>query len=181
MKSKLFVLAIVVGLFAAACGDSDTEGDADTGGGDGGPVIAGLCAEDEPDCDDVGVIDGSDQPDASDDGGSLSSSGMVVDGGLTVSQALESELTEVLAVQGFLLADGTSVRLCEALMESFPPQCGSPNLTLAGFTADQLDTLPDDENITIQTNQGISWTDQAITLFGRMVDGELVVDTLTTG
>jgi hypothetical protein len=66
-------------------------------------------------------------------------------------------------------------------MESFPPQCGSPNLTLAGVTADQLDTLSDDEDITIQTDQGISWTDQTITVFGRMVDDELVIDTLTPG
>ena len=50
-----------------------------------------------------------------------------------------------------------------------------------GVTADQLDTLSDNEDITIQTDQGISWTDQTITVFGRMVDDELVIDTLTPG
>jgi hypothetical protein len=96
MRSKLFGLVIVLGLFAAACGDSD-----------GGPVIADLCAEDEPDCDAAGVVDGSDQTDTFDGDGVLSSSGMGIDGDPTVPQAFESGLTEVLAVQGFLLADGT--------------------------------------------------------------------------
>ena len=52
------------------------------------------------------------------------------DGGVTVSEALASD-SPVGWIRGFLLAErGQPVMLCEALAESFPPQCGGAALIL---------------------------------------------------
>jgi hypothetical protein len=63
-------------------------------------------------------------------------------------------------VQGALLidADGT-VRLCEALAESFPPQCGGRRLVVDGLDLDSLGALQDEN--------GARWLDSA-TLFGTI-------------
>lgn len=52
------------------------------------------------------------------------------DGGVTVSEALASD-SQVGWIRGFLLAERKQpVMLCEALVESFPPQCGGAALIL---------------------------------------------------
>ena len=52
------------------------------------------------------------------------------DGGVTVSEALASS-SQVGWIRGFLLAERDQpVMLCEALAESFPPQCGGAALIL---------------------------------------------------
>jgi hypothetical protein len=69
-------------------------------------------------------------------------------------------------VTGNLLVAGDEVRLCSALAESFPPQCGGPSLSVEGL---DLDTVAD------LTSEGdVGWTDHPIVLEG-IVDG----DTLT--
>ena len=57
-------------------------------------------------------------------GGDSGSSGFVVDGGLTVPEAIAYEGNQVVAVQGFVYRDGQTDALCELLAESYPPQCG---------------------------------------------------------
>ena len=56
--------------------------------------------------------------------------------------------------------------ICEALAESFPPQCGEGFVTVTSL--DQVD--PDD----IQSSGDVRWTDYTVTIFGEMVDGTLV-------
>ena len=115
------------------------------------------------------------------DGEPVASGGQTVNGGLTVRQALETDATGVLAVQGNLFDDGTGIRLCEVLAESFPPQCGDPSLLVEGFDFDRIIELPDDELIRVQQAEGVTWTDGYITLFGELVDSTLVVDPLVAG
>jgi hypothetical protein len=67
------------------------------------------------------------------------------------------------AVTGNLLVQGDEVRLCAALAESFPPQCGSPSLVVAGL---DLESVAD-----LTTEGDVSWTDHPIVLEG-VVDGE---------
>ena len=53
-------------------------------------------------------------------------------GGLTVSEAIASELDGPLLVRGYLIERGGELRLCEAILESHPPQCGEPSLRVEG-------------------------------------------------
>jgi len=183
MKRNLIMLFMVMAVVAAACGDTSSEAAPDApGAGDADvPVVAGLCPEDEPDCgvDTDIVVPPDDAPLTSDGGDAVT--GFVVDGGLTVSEALATDATGVLAVQGALFGDDQGWRLCEVLAESFPPQCGGASLPLGNFDQSTIDDLPDDENLSIQENQGITWSDGPMLLFGEIVDGTLMVDSTVAG
>jgi hypothetical protein len=193
-KTAVPMIAAAVLLFAA-CGGSDgetreqrddtavvsgddnsTSGDdaATSGDGNDEPVVAGLCTVEEPDCDDTGFIDAGDV----DGGDATLSGGMTVGGGLTVDEALTTDATGILAVHGNLFDDGSGLRLCSALAESLPPQCGGPaSLAVVGFGFDQLA----DEDTGVQSSGGVSWTDGHVTLFGEVVDGTLLLDPLVAG
>ena len=56
-------------------------------------------------------------------------------GGLTVQAAIDSELDGPLMVKGYLLERGGELRLCSAILESYPPQCGDPSLRVEGLGA----------------------------------------------
>ena len=51
---------------------------------------------------------------------------------LTVAEALKADERQM-RVKGAVLAREEDVRLCDALAQSFPPQCGAPSLRLVGF------------------------------------------------
>ena len=53
-------------------------------------------------------------------------------GGLTVQEAIDSELDGPLLVRGYLIERSGELRLCEAILESYPPQCGKPSLKVEG-------------------------------------------------
>lgn len=53
-------------------------------------------------------------------------------GGLSVSEAIASELDGPLMVRGYVLERDGELRLCEAILESSPPQCGEPSLRVEG-------------------------------------------------
>jgi hypothetical protein len=52
--------------------------------------------------------------------------------GLSVAEALESDLQEPLLVSGVLVERDGKLRLCSAILESHPPQCGEPSLAIEG-------------------------------------------------
>jgi hypothetical protein len=72
------------------------------------------------------------------------------------------------AVTGSLLANGDDVRLCAALAESFPPQCGGDSITVVGLDLGTLDGLT--------TEGDVTWSDLPITVEGVLADGSLTVD-----
>ncbi len=78
-----------------------------------------------------------------------------------------------LQVAGALIAAGDDVRLCGAIMESYPPQCGEPSLALEGLNLDAVIGLsrPDPEFA------GVVWTDFPLIVFGTMQDGALTAAT----
>ena len=94
------------------------------------------------------------------------------DGGLTVSEALASDLDEPLTVTGFLIETDEGVRLCETVMESFPPQCGEPSLEVRGVDVGSLEDA--------QNQSGVTWVDRA-TLTGEVEDGILTVSDTSVG
>jgi hypothetical protein len=85
-----------------------------------------------------------------------------VDGpGISVAEALTHGPTDdMVLVTGalFIDADGT-VQLCDAIAESFPPQCGGERLAVTGL--DPAD-VPD-----LQDANGVRWA-EGVTLFGSV-------------
>jgi hypothetical protein len=81
--------------------------------------------------------------------------------GLSVAEALTHGPTDdLVTVTGalFVDADGT-VRLCDAIAESFPPQCGGDRIVVEGL---DLEDVPD-----LQEENGVRWAESA-TLFGSV-------------
>jgi hypothetical protein len=105
-----------------------------------------------------------------DAGGSPSvpqTSGLGAGPGISIEEALAADTDEMLLVNGNLLAQGDDVRLCYALAESFPPQCGGPSLAVEGLNLEEVDGLI--------TEGDVSWTDRPIQLLGVVEDETLTV------
>jgi hypothetical protein len=127
MNTKILIVGLVA-LVAAGCAVSEERSGP---GADEVPVVSLQCAEDHPDCVDTVV---GDQPDT---GGPTptapvdsSSSGFIVGPGLTITEAVAYDGAEPVAVGGFVVTTPEGTRLCEALAESFPPQCGGPSVNV---------------------------------------------------
>jgi hypothetical protein len=84
--------------------------------------------------------------------------------GISVGQALAGAGGPSLIVNGalFVDADGT-VRLCEAIAESFPPQCGGQHLVVEGL---DLADVPD-----LQEANGVRWA-ESVRLVGTLAAGD---------
>lgn len=95
-------------------------------------------------------------------------------GGLSIDDALASTLDEPLLVTGFLVRTATETRLCSALAESFPPQCGGSSLVVDGL--DEA-TLPDG-----LTREGdVTWSETPVSLLGAVDDGTITVEPSALG
>jgi len=81
-------------------------------------------------------------------------------GGLSIQQALDSNLDGPLLVRGYLIEREGELRLCEAILESSPPQCGEPSLRVEGPTADP--------------------SEQRVSLLGEVEGGTITVSRLAT-
>jgi hypothetical protein len=56
-------------------------------------------------------------------------------GPVSVSKAIERSSDEPQHVSGYVIERNGVPRFCEAILESFPPQCGEPSLRLVGTVA----------------------------------------------
>ncbi len=74
---------------------------------------------------------GSDEGGTSDDG-APSAGAAIPGGGLTIQEALETTAEGPLVVAGYLIEQDGELRLCSAILESYPPQCGEPSLEVRG-------------------------------------------------
>jgi len=166
-RSLTALVALVLAISACAVASETSDPNA------GVPQVAGICAPESPDCDDTVVIDQGDATvedlfpnnEPRDGVTAPGASGVLVGGGLTVSEALSTDATGVIAVQGFYFDDGSGPRLCEALAESFPPQCGGASLTLGELGEIDLGLL--------QGSQGVTWSDGSIVILGELINGVL--------
>ena len=79
----------------------------------------------------VGAGCGSDEGGTSDDGAPAAGAA-IPGGGLTIEEALETTAEGPLVVAGYLIEQGDEIRLCSAILESYPPQCGEPSLEVRG-------------------------------------------------
>lgn len=150
---KLVGLLAVLMLVLAACGGGDTGGLAPDSEDPGDPNVAGACLAGDPDCEDIGDPNAPNEPtDASDEPITPSSS-------LTVTEVLAAGTIDgPFVVSGFLFVDaeGEAV-LCEAIAESFPPQCGGESIAVAG----EIPFLAD-----LSSAEGVSWSDDPVELEG---------------
>ena len=102
---------------------------------------------------------GDDSTDDAGDGSSLPQTSDAAAGpALSIEDALAADSDEPLLVSGNLLAQGDEVRLCSALAESFPPQCGGASLHVDGLDLAEVDDLI--------TEGDVSWTDRPLELLG---------------
>ena len=94
------------------------------------------------------------------------------EGPLTPEQARDA--SGEVTVEGALIAiEGEPVRLCSAILESYPPQCGDPSIEVRGLDLDSLDGLS-------STRQGedvipARWSDRPVQVTGTIEEGVLVV------
>jgi hypothetical protein len=88
--------------------------------------------------------------------------------GISIEEALETDSTEPLLVSGNLLVVNGEPRLCSALAESFPPQCGGASLLITGLDLTGIDGLV--------VEGDVMWTDRPIKLAGLVADGRLTME-----
>lgn len=90
------------------------------------------------------------------------------DGSLAVADALSvDDIDGHFVMSGYVVDDGSQPRLCQALLESMPPQCGGESIPLETGSAE----LPGD----LTTEGGVSWSEQPTSVEGEIVDGVFVV------
>ena len=82
-----------------------------------------------------------------------------------IAQALETAEGSEVTVSGFLFADRDgSTRLCNELLESYPPQCGGDRINLLEFDASSVPNSKTPQSPSeIRT---VRWTDSPITVTG---------------
>lgn len=107
--------------------------------------------------------------DADDDAGSSEPSSIVIPGAadmLTVGELLDREdqgrAGQNVVVAAMLIDDGAGMRMCEALAESFPPQCGGRSIEVIN---------PDVIDVELTEEQGVRWSEGQVSLLG-WVEGE---------
>lgn len=94
-------------------------------------------------------------------------SGMpILGGGLSVSEALASDLEGPLLVKGYVVVAHGEARLCETLLESSPPRCGGASLRVEGLDLTGFD---------LQERNGVRWSAPTVSLLGPVKDGTLTV------
>ena len=127
----LLLAALLSACAAPASGPSDAGGEPTTSGG-AAPTLV--------------VSDGS----ASDE-----------DPGISVAEALGHRATDdLVVVSGALFVDGEGgVQLCDAIAESFPPQCGGDRIEVRGLDLDAVAGL--------QEEAGVRWA-EAVTILGSV-------------
>jgi hypothetical protein len=121
--------------------------------------------------------DVSDLPSTGDEGPVLGATDAVIvvptiDGGLTISEALATDATGILAVKGHFFDDGTGPRLCEGLVglgERYG--CDGQHISVTNLDSDTVGTF-------VVFHDGLTYTEDLLTLFGELVDGSLIVDNL---
>jgi hypothetical protein len=134
-------------------------------------LAAAACSSDER-VDDVGTVaaGGGAPSEVGDTDGGRSGPRSAVGPGISVGEALESDLAGPLLVNGFIVttSDGT-VYLAEALAESLPPQPGGARLVVEGLDLKSFEGLT--------TAEGITWSDQRVQVLGTVEGDVLTVST----
>ncbi|TFD45614.1 hypothetical protein E3T55_18300 [Cryobacterium frigoriphilum] len=95
------------------------------------------------------------------------SSGSATDAPISVDQLVARTADTPVSVAGLLYQDSTGTRLCGAVMESFPVQCGKPWAELVGLDIDTITGTT--------TDQGITWKEGVVLSVQRADNGSFTV------
>ncbi len=166
MKRVRYVAVLgVLALVLAACGGAETTSELPLdagdggglpldaqGGGNGGDGGADTCLVGEPECQDTFPDSGepAEPPPP----------------GLPIVAVVDSDIDGGFVISGFYFDDGSGVRLCDTLAESFPPQCGGPSIPFDNAAGADVGVL--------SIEAGVTWSDQPILVEGEVVDGVFV-------
>lgn len=104
---------------------------------------------------------GSDENSQADPAPPPSAGAAIPGGGLSVQEALDSKLAGPVLVHGYLIERDGELRLCELILESYPPQCGEPSLRVEGPTP--------------------AASEERVSLLGEVEDGTITVSETSTG
>lgn len=139
-RTILLLVAAGLALVLGGCGTLRA-------GDQGGDGPAGTCLAGDPDCQDIpGTTGPAVAPPAS--------------GAVPVADAAGIE--GPFAMTGYYVDDGSGPWLCEALAESFPPQCGGASVRLdpGGFPVAGL-----------ESSQGVTWSNEPVVIEGEFSFG----------
>jgi len=88
--------------------------------------------------------------------------------GISIDEAIAMTSDEPLLVNGTIWADGDDIFFCDAVLESYPPQCPpATRLEVVGLKLAEVDGL--------QRVGDIAWTEQRTQLLGVVADGKITV------
>lgn len=103
------------------------------------------------------------------DGTSPAAGQMLAASGLSVEEALADSGGEPLVVRAFIVvAPDGAARLCDALAESSPPQCGGASMPVTGLPPEMVDGL--------EARAGVRWSEGPVQLIGSVEGGSFVND-----
>ncbi len=101
--------------------------------------------------------------------GSPATGQMLAASGLSVQEALAGSGGEPLVVRAFIVvAPDGAARLCDALAESSPPQCGGASMPVTGLAPEMVDGL--------EAREGVRWSEGQVQLIGSVRDGSFAND-----
>jgi hypothetical protein len=86
--------------------------------------------------------------------------------GISIEEAIALDSSEPVLVNGWVYARGGEVRFCDAVAESYPPQCPGVSLLVEGLKLEEVDGL--------QRASGVAWSERT-QLLGVVQDGKLTV------
>ena len=132
------ILLLTIALAVAACTSAESVSTE--------PAADGACLVSAPDCEDTFSSDlPAEEPER----------------GVSVADAAAQQIDGPFELRGFFFVDGAGARMCETLLESFPPQCGGASIPLGDF----------DVELPLSSEAGVSWTDQVVYLEGEIIGG----------
>ena len=98
-----------------------------------------------------------------DDDGTATSVTVPAGDPITVEQLVARSSDSPITVRGLLLSTGGETRLCAAILESFPPQCGEPSVVLVDIDPASVEG--------IEVAGDVQWKDGAVVQVQRQQDG----------
>jgi hypothetical protein len=134
--SRLLVLLPMLALVLTACWVSSESGEAPD------PVVT------------LGVV--TEAPDLSGQAGAP----------LYADTLIDSDMDADVVVAGYIVIDSNGARLCGAIAESLPPQCGPRSTRVIGI---------EDLELKFKEAQSVRWTETHVALWGHFVDGTLTI------
>jgi hypothetical protein len=94
------------------------------------------------------------------------SAGIAAGPGISIDEAIAFGSAEPVLVNGWIRSEGGEIRFCDAMAESYPPQCVGTSLVVEGVKLEEVDGL--------SRVGDVAWTEQT-QLLGVVADGKITV------